>query len=570
MQFSNFMSSLSQGGFLSPAAIHSAYKELSLQVGVGSHIMASLPVLMSMIFALGEAAGMASVAAEVTPKGTETGKAEAPSVVDSSPLMRTKSQDTLQQFEGGAYAIQAAGSRDAASSSNSFKALSRGASQTVSDTDSREKRESEERSSVHRVADALAHRDYQSLGLNYSQGEALRKELSNNLRETGQDSAQVSTSSDRSNTRSATLGATLGATSSAGASTGGGGGSLGAGLNAGMNAGGSSGASDREGLAQTLNRASDLNLAKAVSKTLSGDTAKQVMDSIGGERSKALSNERSFADSYVESTTHRGAHTSAVGQALQETDGFVAANQSIRSGELVQHSQSNAEFRQFQRMEGNRLEGASGAKKHMALAEQDMSSRSTEEIGGDERAHAAVVRHMAATSMARDASLPETARYEALKYLVGESNAMMHGGFEAPKEGAFDSKAKPIAAPKNATGVSPALLRATATKATEGNDSLEDPHQRVDSKAKVALDSLHGVSSAAADQQLHGLKVPDGARTSDAVDAGLSKATKDGLVDGDAAKSDFSRAWSGFVHGNTAGAAARVDSAKGASNDTPN
>ena len=60
MQFSNFMGSISQGGYLSPAAIHSAYKELSLQVGVGSHIMASLPVLMSMIFALGEAAGLAN------------------------------------------------------------------------------------------------------------------------------------------------------------------------------------------------------------------------------------------------------------------------------------------------------------------------------------------------------------------------------------------------------------------------------------------------------------------------------------------------------------------------------
>jgi conjugal transfer mating pair stabilization protein TraG len=92
MQFSNFMNSISQGGYLSPAAIHSAYKELSLQVGVGSHIMASLPVLMSMIFALGEAAGMASVAAEVNPKGNETGKAEAPSPIESAPLMRATSR----------------------------------------------------------------------------------------------------------------------------------------------------------------------------------------------------------------------------------------------------------------------------------------------------------------------------------------------------------------------------------------------------------------------------------------------------------------------------------------------
>ena len=523
--------------------------------------MASLPVLMSMIFALGEAAGLASVAAEVTPKGNETGKAEAPSPVESAPLMRSTSPDTLRQFEGGAYSVEAEGHRDAASSSASYKSVSRAASQTVSDTDSREQRQSEEKSSVHRFANALASRDYESLGLSHTQGESLRKELSNNLRESGQDSAQVSANTERGNSRSANLGGSAGGSASVGSSTG-------AGFSTGANLGMSSGASDRESLSENLVRSSDVNLAKAVSKTLSGDVGKQVMDSAGGERSKALSNERSYADSYVESSTHRDAHTSAVGQALQESDGFIAANQSIRAGEIAQHSQSNGEFRQFQRMQGSKLESLPGAQKHMALAEGDMSSRSTEDVGGNERARSAVVRHMAATSMARDTSLPEAERYQALKYLVGESNAMQHGSFEAPKDGAFESSAKPIASPKNATGVAPTMLRSQATHATQGNEGLSGPSEHVDQKANVGLSSNHGAAGAAADLRLPGFKVPDGRRTSDAVDASMDKASRDGLADGDGAKSDLSRAWSSLFHGNTAGAPAHIAPAGDAANDS--
>ena len=561
MQFSNFMGSIAQGGYLSPAAIHSAYKELSLQVGVGSHIMASLPVLMSMIFALGEAAGLANVAAEVTPKGNETGKAEAPSPVETAPLMRSTSPDTLRQFEGGAYSVEAEGHRDAASSSASYKSVSRAASQTVSDTDSREQRQSEERSSVHRFANALASRDYESLGLSHTQGESLRKELSNNLRESGQDSAQISSSTERGNSRSANMG--VGGSVSGGVGSGG----PSAAISTGINGSAASSATERENLGESLMRSSDVNLAKAVSKTLSGDVGKQVMDSAGGERSKALSNERSYADSYVESSTHRDAHTSAMGQALQESDGFIAANQSIRAGEIAQHSQSNGEFRQFQRMQGNKLESLPGAQKHMALAEGDMSSRSTEDVGGDERARSAVVRHMAATSMARDTSLPEAERYQALKYLVGESNAMQHGSFEAPKEGAFQSSATPIASPKNATGVAPTMLRSQATHATQGNEGLSGPSEHVDKKAEVGLASNHGAAGSAADMRLPGFKVPDGKRTSDAVDASMDNAKHAGLADGDEAKNVLSRTWAGWFHGDTAGAPAKNASAGDAAND---
>lgn len=554
MQFSNFMHSVSQGGYLSPAAIHSAYKELSLQVGVGSHIMASLPVLMSAIFALGEAAAISSVAAEVTPKGNETGKAEAPSPIESAPLMRATSPTTLRQFEGGSgFQVEAEGMRNAASGSATYKSLSRSASKTVSDTDSRETRESQERASVHRFAEALAHRDYQSLGLTDSQGESLRKELSNNLRESGQDLESLSTSTSRNNSRSGRTGLAAGLGGSIGTQTS-------AGVNAGANAGLSVDASDSQGTTASGTRANEISLAKAVAKTLSGDVGRQITEQAGGESSKALSAERSSADSYVQSVTHRDAHSTSYGSALQESDGFVAATQSIRAGELVNQSQNNDEFRHFQRMEGNKFESLEGANKHMAQAERDMSSHSTEDVGGDERGRTAVVRHMAATTMARDASLPDNVRYAALKYLVGESNAMLHGNLEAPQGGAFASHAKPIALPKDTTGVSPAAVRGAATRATAGNENLADPSAHVDPHAKAALGSQRGAVGAMVDQKLPGYRAPDGARASDAVDAGFSRAREGGLLDGPDAKSLGGRMAATWAHPSNGGGASRPPS----------
>jgi hypothetical protein len=226
----------------------------------------------------------------------------------------------------------------------------------------------------------------------------------------------------------------------------------------------------------------------------------------------------------------------------------------------VNQSQNNDEFRHFQRMEGNKFESIEGANKHMAQAERDMASHSTEDVGGDERGRTAVIRHMAATTMARDASLPENVRYAALKYLVGESNAMLHGSLEAPAAGAFDSHAKAIPLPKDATGVSPSAIRGAATRATAGNEKLADPTSRVDPHAKAALGSQHGAVGALVDQKLPGYQAPDGARSSNAVDAGFSRAREGGLLDGPDAKSLGGRMAATWAHSSNAGGASRPPS----------
>ena len=593
MQFSNFMTSISQGGFLSPAAIHSAYKELSLQVGVGSHIMASLPVLMSMIFALGEAAGLASVAAEVNPKGNETGKAETPSPVESAPLMRSTSPTTLTQGNGW-HSVEQAGFVGAASGSAAVGNITRSATNSVSDAESREKRESQEMAQVRRVSEALANRKYGDVGLNWTQGEGIRNLLENNMREGETDTAQTVAANDRSNQKSSELSATFGYSGGLGVGIRGGaakptgpqgqeGGNAGArkparmsgGLNAsanlsaGMSDRANASANDRQSLAENVSRASDVNVAKALSKTLSSDAAKQILEGSGEGNSKALSKELSSADSYLQSVTDRQDHTSAKAQALQATEGFVQATQSIRAPEIAQHAQSNQDFRQFQISEGNKFDALPGAGQHLARAQQDMDSGSTEDVGGDPRSRSAVLRHMAASSMARDTSLPEAPRFEAMKYLVGETNAMLHGNFAAPEQGAFKSNAKEIPLPKNMTGFSAGGLRSQVGHATQAADGLTSPAERVDPKAKGEVSSLHGAPKGATEMFLPGFRTPDGIAISDAVNGGFKDARDSGLAAGEESKSIGVRSFETWFHPSMSGAPAPVNTLPTFPNDEP-
>jgi len=574
MQFSNFMNSVSQGGVLSPAEIHNAYKELSLQVGVGSHIMASLPVLMSMIFALGEAAGLASVAAEVTPKGNETGKAEAPSPVESAPLMRATSPSTLTQGVGWS-AVEDAGRRSAASGSSTFMSYSRSANQTINDSEAQDQRESQERTSVRRFAEDMLNRKYSTYGINDSQGDTIRNELMNNAREGGTDSAQTTASNQRSNNKSSEESLSDGY--SGGVGVGGKGGGAG-GLKGGLNANGSvnaaanqrvsGGATDSQALGGTFSRLSDVGLAKVVSKTLSSDAAKSILKSDGGEHAKALSVQRSAADSYVQSVSSRREHMSSKGQALQKLDGLVGAAQNVGTPELAHHAVNNPEFRQFQITEGNKFESSPAAEKHMAAAEQDMESHSTEDVGGDPRARSAVLRHMAAVSMARDDSLPESSKFEAAKYLAHESNAMNRGNFQVPDEASFKSDAKPIPAPKNTTGFSAGALRQQATGETAASANLQDPKETLDPRRMVQLSSNHGVAQAASGI-LPGFSLPNAPPISNAVSGAFKDANASGLAAGKDSKSLGARSIETLFEPSMSGSPALVDTGKVAANDPP-
>jgi conjugal transfer mating pair stabilization protein TraG len=111
-QVSTFMSDLSNGGFLSHNTVAEAYRNLSLQVGTASNIMASLPVLMSMIFGLGQTAAMTSVAEKMTPKAPSAADVGAPEVLRSAPAAVMKEMGSFEQTASGSTVMKQTGALD--------------------------------------------------------------------------------------------------------------------------------------------------------------------------------------------------------------------------------------------------------------------------------------------------------------------------------------------------------------------------------------------------------------------------------------------------------------------------
>lgn len=118
MTVCNFLTSLTQSGYLSHAVTYQAYKEFSLQIGTASHLMASLPILMSMIFALGASSSLVAVANSNNPNIKDTADQVQPRMQSAEPLVRNSSVAQAHQNASGNAVIAETGTLAAVSGSS--------------------------------------------------------------------------------------------------------------------------------------------------------------------------------------------------------------------------------------------------------------------------------------------------------------------------------------------------------------------------------------------------------------------------------------------------------------------
>jgi len=497
--------------------------------------MASLPVLMSMIFALGETAGAVSVAGDMQPKGSEVGSDLVPHMANQEALVTSSSRARGQQGAGWVD-VGMTGHTDAVSAQSSFRSLTDRASSDLSQAVSTERSEAQQTSVVRDVAEKLARREYQSLGVSQVEGEQLRHTLDNSLREGSGSSLTTIGGHTSSDSRTSAVGVDA----SGGASIKG---VLGAGVNGSMHA--SSAAVDENTLLENVQKSSNLDVAKSLSHALSADVGSSRTSNQGQDRSKELSEGKSAADSYVESVSHRASNTSALSHGLQQADSFLAQTQRIGASELAHYAANNDEYKFFQFGEGNRFSESQAARPYLAQAERDMGSLSTDAVMGDARSRQAVQRHMAAVSMAKDPKLPEATRLAATGYLVNEANAMTHGSFQAPDSHSFGELATPAGGPRNDTGVRARGLSSRAGGAVAG---LQSWHAQVPTGPSERPGEL-GAATAANQRLLEGggvpLSAPSTAQIPTAVGDGLVRAQTEGLGSGDDHLSTAGRAMGG-------------------------
>ena len=458
LQFSNFMASVAQQGFLSLATMNTVYKELSLQVGVGSHVMASLPVLMSMIFALGETAALVSVANEIKPKGTEVGQAEAPSPTAAAPLTRQGSPATITQGQGFSR-MQAVGALDAVSATAQFGSVARDTSQAVSSAATRQQTTSSMQSLARDFTAGADRGDYRKFDISNGLGEVIRGQYEENIRNSHRDSAgdTASTNSQNSNTSKAGV--------SGGAHAGVGSGGISFGLKAGADASTETSATDTKGR-QTQGGVDDAaERAKALSAAMTSDQTQNYVRSHGNSAGTSFSQKQSVARNFQTLTSDAKSQTATVGNALKVGSSLVAANNKIGSDEIAQQMGANGAYARFQLSEGRARDQDPSTRPYLEKVQRDMATGATDSIVGNPQANSAVARTRAAALQYADPNATEAERFRALEFITGGSNAMIGGAFAPPPQDAFRKPFDDLTGPVDRTGVDGRRVEALAPRA---------------------------------------------------------------------------------------------------------
>jgi conjugal transfer mating pair stabilization protein TraG len=451
LQFSNFMAAISHGGFLSLATMNTVYKELSLQVGTGSHIMASLPVIMSMIFALGETAALVSVAREVQPKGTEVGEAQAPTPTAAAPL--TRQGTPVQIAQGAGFSrVQALGSLDAVSGTMQFASMTREMSRSISDAETRQHTISEGKTNLANWEDSFASGHYERWGLTRSEGEAFKDVYDRSLRSEHSLKTSEGASTNRQNSNSTEVGLQ----GSAGIGTGG---PLPIKAELGLQGSTRTGAIDFKSGAQGSTRDEAADRANALDNALHSDVAQQLERSRGGDTSSSFRRAQSVARNYQELTSKSGTHTDSRQEALKSGSGFIGAQMKIGGDEIAHQLGANRDYRRFQLSEGHRFDKDLSTRAYREQAARDMDAGVTDDLTSNPQARDAMIRTRAALLQYADESASTADRFKALKFLTEGARAMTHIAFAAPQEQDFAKPARETANPKDLTGISRDLER---------------------------------------------------------------------------------------------------------------
>lgn len=425
VNIANFMASIAQGGYISQATAISIYKELSLQVGTGSHIMASLPVIMSTIFALGGAHALtASVSSKV---GTDTGKGAAPAPIETGPMVRSSPMFTAEQGPGGAAVVKGAGALSAFAGSQTMGSLITEASKGRAASITRQNTISSAENDMANWTEAFKTQDYSRWGLSREQGNSIADSYRNHLSASHRSSSGDHISANKSNSKSATATGKGGVGAEGGIGAGGGhagpSGSIGASV--GVEGAGSATASDTLNRDRTFARDESLDRSNALEKALTENKSKLASDSKGGEKGKSLDKSIALQHSYQDIKSSTKTATDTTSEAIKASDNFVAGFQKIGSSEIAMQL-SNPDFARYDAVEGSRMMRNGNFAKYLQHAEKDMKDGLTEMSPSDSRAARTIQRFRAATMMATDPNASPQDKLAARDFLLGGAAAMNH------------------------------------------------------------------------------------------------------------------------------------------------
>jgi len=506
----NYLQSIRQGGWLSQATTLAAYKELSLQIGVGSHIMASLPVLMSLIFGLGESSAMTSVATTIAAKSRDVEENLAPTPASTRPMFENSSVGTISQLGNGSGKLAMQGSLDAVSTTSTFGNSVRDAGRVLTQSDTRSQAISSGQTNLAEWREAMSTGNYSKLGIDQSIGQS----VATNYNKEQQAQNQLHAGSGLTGLRSNTNATNAGMGGSIGASTG----KMG-GLSLSAGAHGDTGTAAQDSLQanQDRGRSENFNNSVALTKALSDTMSQYQNTSAGKQASSDLSRSLSTQQSYQKTLSEVQSTSDAASQGVHESSSFVDLSSKIGSEEIAWQQKTNPEYAAFQAIDGRKFNDNAAAGKYLATASSDANSGSTGRLVGDSAGQEAINRHRAAVMLAQDQSAKPEDRLAAARYLTDEGRAMQHMRFDPTNTGPMNMD---IAAPADRTGVNSGGLQGAANSRTPGAIVPAVPTtQRSPFTAPAANDPV-----AAAHRRASGVTHHDAGRSPSPVSAGAAPA----------------------------------------------
>jgi conjugal transfer mating pair stabilization protein TraG len=457
----NFLTSITQGGYLSQAVAIEAYKELSLQVGTASHIMASLPVIMSMIFALGGSAAMVSVANNLNPKEKNTVDAVSPSVMSATPLISQGSMAQLAHGNGWSN-LKQTGALPSAASSATHASLANEASSALTNTVQKQKFISEGEQNLAAWKKAFDGRDYSHLGVDQRTGDSVRSAWMENQKANANWKSGTTVSADKANQNNSE------ASANAGLNLGFGKGSFSPSASVGVSGKTSTSATDSLHNNTSTGKARTIDESASLEKAVSTELSNAKINNKGSDTAKALSKTLDTQRSFQKTLSSTESSTDATSELMKNSSGFVAYQAGMKPEEFAHQSQANSNYRMFQITDGEKFESMPAAQPHLQEAAKAMQDGSTDGIVGNKNAQQAIQRHSAAVRLAQDESAKPEDRQKALEYLVHESAAMT--GLNV-KAGDTSMRKLNIGDPTDKTGINAEALQKQVEKRNPGSSS---------------------------------------------------------------------------------------------------
>lgn len=385
-------------------------------------MMASLPVIMGMIFALGESAALVNVGTNIAPKGSAVEDSAAPTINKQEAIFSNSGMGG-DKHTPEAYAAQLNGAMPMINASSQEGQDITRASNTLTNAAATTKTITQAATLSKDTSTSFSKQSYKGWDMTDSQKNQWIEDQSLIHHEAVADNTGDETASRSAN--SATSTATAGLSAGAGA----GGGKPG--LSAGVNISGSTSAQASSSLDKNIHAGHTTALSDAKD---TGTKLAHMLDfakahNFGAKAIKDISNRIAANNTYTQSLITSDTDSDVTAHALEQTNAITGYSANIDDEKLIGGINRIPDLGMYMNVNGQKLiQDNDAVRRNLEVANKDANLSATTDIGGDDKTRNSTLLFRAAQITSQDPNATTPEKLEARQFLAGALSTMMHGG----------------------------------------------------------------------------------------------------------------------------------------------